>query len=76
MGKQQNCLRSNWIILDILCQFWILSQQDPVDNNTLSWRVILNKYSMMMMMLMIIIISIIIIIVINTHASDTGKSKL
>ena len=75
MGKQQNCLRSNWIILDILCQFWILSQQDPVDNNTLSWRVILNKYSMMVMTMMIIIITII-IIVINIHASDTGKSKL
>ena len=70
MGKQQNCLRSNWIILDILCQFWILSQQDPVDNSTLSWRVILNKYSMMMMMMMMMMIIIII------NASDTGKSKL
>ena len=72
MGKQQNCPRSNWIILDILCQFWILSQQDPVDNSTLSWRVILNKYSMMMMITIIIIIITIII----TNTSDTGKSKL
>ena len=42
----------------IYCFFFIFSQQDPVDNSTWYWRVILDKYS---------IFIIIIIIVMNSH---------
>ena len=46
--------------------FFIFRQQDPVDNSTWYWRVILDKYSIIIIYIIIIIIIIIIIVVVMT----------
>ena len=43
-----------YILLILTCKFLILSQQDPVDNSTLYWRVILYKYSIIIIIIIII----------------------
>ena len=46
---------------------YLLSQQNPVDNSTLYWSVILDKYSiiMIMIMIMIMIVTVIVIVIVN-----------
>ena len=40
-----------YILLILTCKFLILSQQDPVDNSTLYWRIILYKYSIIIIII-------------------------
>jgi len=60
-----------YILIIFIYYFLILSQQDPVDNRTLYWRVILDKYLIIIIIIIIIIVILLLLFLLLLYYQTT-----